>query len=208
MRQLKLAVGYRAGLRDRLSDAARRHPTPLYLGPIWLLAALLLLAGLAAGRAWGADAAQQVLILVLGIVPALTVAVSVVDWLVTLLASPRVLPKLDLDEGIPDPFRTLVVVPALLGSATDVTALLQQLEVYYLGNLDPNLSFALLADPPDAAAQETPEDSAAARAGARRHPHAQRPLRGGRRAAVLSPVSRPAVEHERRRLDGVGAQAR
>ncbi len=52
-----------------------------------------------------------------------------------------------------------MVVPALLGSATDVTALLQQLEVYYLGNLDPNLSFALLADPPDAAAQETPEDA-------------------------------------------------
>ncbi len=53
VRQLKLAVGYRAGLRDRLSDAARRHPTPLYLGPIWLLAALLLLAGLAVGPGVG-----------------------------------------------------------------------------------------------------------------------------------------------------------
>ena len=68
------------------------------------------------------------------------------------------LPKLDLDAGIPAPFKTLVAVPALSTSQAEVESLLQQLEVYYLGNLDPNLSFALLLDPPDAGEKETPED--------------------------------------------------
>jgi cyclic beta-1,2-glucan synthetase len=163
--ELQETLGVPRRRRGQSAAAARfgpghrvAHPTRLYLGSIWLVATLLVLGGLAIGRAWGATAWQEALILVLSVVPALTIAVSVVDWLVTLLVPPNILPKLDFDTGIPDAFKTLVVVPSLLASEDDVRALLEQLEVYYLGNPDPNLSFALLVDPPDASTKETPDD--------------------------------------------------
>ena len=44
----------------------------------------------------------------------------------------------------------MVVVPTLLGSPQEMDALLEALEIRYLGNRDPNLFFALLTDFPDA----------------------------------------------------------
>jgi cyclic beta-1,2-glucan synthetase len=54
----------------------------------------------------------------------------------------------------------MVVIPALLGSESDIKSLLQQLELHYLSNDDPNLHFALLTDFADASTQDMPEDDA------------------------------------------------
>ncbi len=83
------------------------------------------------------------------LIPALTVSVSLVNWIVTLVIPPRVLPKMDFEDGIPAEYRTLVVVPSLLTSAAEVKSLLQQLELHFLRNQDPHLYFALLTDLPD-----------------------------------------------------------
>ena len=48
---------------------------------------------------------------------------SLVNLDVTTILRPRVLPKLQFDQGIPDACRTLVVVPTLLTSAEAVRKL-------------------------------------------------------------------------------------
>src|SRR5205085_12302183 len=61
-------------------------------------------------------------------------AVSIVNWLVTLLSSPKLLPRMDFSFGIPRSSRTLVVVPTMLGSERGVDDLVEALEVRFLAN--------------------------------------------------------------------------
>jgi hypothetical protein len=84
------------------------------------------------------------------LVPILTVSASVVNWIITLRIKPRILPKLNFVDGIPDPFRTLVVIPTLFTSHKDIDNLTRQLEMTFLRNSDPGLLFALLTDFADA----------------------------------------------------------
>ena len=53
----------------------------------------------------------------------------------------------------------MVVIPALLGSVEDATALLRQIELHYLANSQRNLYFALLTDFSDAPEKQMPEDA-------------------------------------------------
>ncbi len=77
-------------------------------------------------------------------------ALATVNLLVSYFLTPRVQPRMDFRSGIPDEFRTVVVVPTLLLSRSGTQRLIDNLEIYYLANRDPNLSFALLTDFPDA----------------------------------------------------------
>lgn len=50
-------------------------------------------------------------------------AIDLVNWLVTLSVTPRLLPRLDFSEGLPAEARTLVVVPTLMANAADIEEL-------------------------------------------------------------------------------------
>ena len=85
-------------------------------------------------------------------------ALALVNWLSTLMAVPKALPRLDYSIGIPNESRTLVVVPTLLADSGQVKRLLNDLEVRYLGNMGPNVFFGLLTDLRDALSETTPND--------------------------------------------------
>ncbi len=85
-------------------------------------------------------------------------AVALVNWLATLLATPHVLPRMDFSGGIPPEFRTLAVIPTMLTSAQNIENLVEALEVRFLANRDENLHFGLLTDFRDAHAETMPED--------------------------------------------------
>jgi cyclic beta-1,2-glucan synthetase len=79
-------------------------------------------------------------------IPISTVVIEILHWLISQTLKPRVLPKMNFSKGIPDEYRTLVVVPCLISSMKTIESLLNQIEVHYLGNQDPNIFFALLSD--------------------------------------------------------------
>jgi cellobiose phosphorylase len=85
-------------------------------------------------------------------------AVSLVNWLCTLLVRPRALPRLDYSSGIDPACRTMVVVPTMLTNEEGIDQLVEALEIHYLGNRDEHLHFALLTDYRDAAAEVLPGD--------------------------------------------------
>jgi cyclic beta-1,2-glucan synthetase len=99
-------------------------------------------------------------ILVLSVLPATEVAITFANVAITTALRPRVLPKLSFEAGIPPTCRTVVAVPALLSAPAAVTRLAEDLEIRFLGNQDPHISFALLADFPDAHREHLPEDAA------------------------------------------------
>ena len=91
--------------------------------------------------------------------PILTIAASLVNWLITLKIPPRNLPKMDFKEEIPDPFETLVVIPAMISTRSDVDSLTQQLEIHYLRNPEQGLMFAILTDFQDSDTESSDEDT-------------------------------------------------
>jgi cyclic beta-1,2-glucan synthetase len=157
---LESRIGYRASVLLHLRRWAMRNPTFLYLGSIFLISGFILLGALRVAGHWGASPLQLILCALLVLVPALTIAVSLVNWAVSLFMPPRTLPKMDFSGGIPDQHQSLVVIPALLSSAGEVRSLLRQIELHYLRNAGKGLSFALLTDFVDATQKVMPEDDA------------------------------------------------
>ena len=85
-------------------------------------------------------------------------AVALVNWLATLLVTPKPLPRMDFSDGIPPESRTLVVIPTMLMNSQNIDDLIEALEVRFLANRDENLSFGLLTDFRDADKETLPED--------------------------------------------------
>ena len=156
---LEQATGARVPLAERSRRWLRAHATAAYFGSLFVLMAVLVAAPLlfiAELVPWVTQAVLGLLLLL----PASELAVLIVNYLVTSLLPPEVLPKMSFEkEGIPDDCRTLVVVPMLLTTPSAIQSQLSRLEIHYLGNTDPNLRFSLLTDFSDAPRQSMPEDA-------------------------------------------------
>ena len=161
--ELERRAGYRPPAGVALHRAMLRHPNVVFVGGVLAgtgvaLAAVLWLAGAAAWTALP-------LVLLVALLPAAEIAVTVMNQLVPAFLPPRVLPKLDLREhGVPEEFRTAVVVPTLFGSEAAVRDALESLEVQFLANREAHLHFAILSDFTDAPAETRPDDDAIVRA--------------------------------------------
>lgn len=159
--ELEAELDYRPNAARRLYRwFMRRHPAFVYLGGIAVLMLVFLLVVL--GYAADTSDAPGLLVVTgaLALIPAVTLATSLMNWLVPALVPPRLLPKLDFRDGVPAEARTMVVVPALIAGEDDVASLVQQLELHYLRNADPHVTFALLTDFADAPEKHRPEDEA------------------------------------------------
>lgn len=158
-RRLEQMVNQRWSLSHSLVRLGKRCRLFVYLGTILAVT----IAGAAAVLPWiaslGVRDVQFWIILSLALLPASTLAVSVVNFLATLLIPPRLLPRFDFSSGIPSDHRTMVVIPCLLPNAAELETLLEAIEIRYLGNRDKNLFYALLTDFPDADAETTPDDA-------------------------------------------------
>jgi cyclic beta-1,2-glucan synthetase len=164
--------------RDVLQDTLDYGPSALESMKRWVFGhsmlvyvsgvALLMAGVLASLLAYGYNTTDQaggltgklVAVFLLGLLPGSIVAINVVNAFITHTVPPRLLPKLDFSSGIPLEYRTAVVVPCLLSDEEGINFLLQQIELHYLRNSDPELGFALLTDFSDAPEKRMPEDDA------------------------------------------------
>ena len=92
------------------------------------------------------------------LLPLSELAVGMVNQVLTLFLPPRVLPKLDVKDGIAPEHATFVVIPSMLARPASAAVLLERLELHYLANPDPNLRFALLTDFTDAPQETMSQD--------------------------------------------------
>jgi len=92
------------------------------------------------------------------IIPISEIVVSTFNWSINHLIKPRFVPKLEFKDGIPEEASTIVVIPTLLNSEKRVHDLISDMEVYYLGNSEPNIYFTLLGDLKDSSEEKVEED--------------------------------------------------
>jgi cyclic beta-1,2-glucan synthetase len=156
--QLKSAVGFKYVLFDKLRKFFFDHNTLFYLGGIVFITLLVLTLLILVSRWLKASSWQLVVIGILSLIPASSVAVNLINSILTAILPPRILPKMDFSKRVPRHYRSLVVIPALLTNQEEIDFLLQQLELHYLANNDRNIGFVLLSDFSDADQETMPED--------------------------------------------------
>ena len=158
--QFERAAQYRRLSGAWIREVGHRFPLGFYLGTIVALVAAVVTGVLAEGRASGSARWAMAAVAIPLVLGASQLAVTLVNWLVTMLIVPKPLPKLDFSGGVPEGMRTLVAVPTMLVSARNVADLLEGLEVRYLANRDDHVHFALVTDFQDAQEETTPGDAA------------------------------------------------
>jgi len=157
-RGFEKTVGYRPPLRrgpKRLNSA---------IGPAGYIGIIVLL-GLAIGvvpllllRAQGVVGLQLKWLALLSMVPAIDLAVALVNRAVTNRFGATLLPGLALRDGVPADLRTMVVVPTLLSTAEGIAEQIERLEVHFLASAHGEVHFALLSDWSDAATESAAYD--------------------------------------------------
>ena len=53
------------------------------------------------------------------IVPASGAAVTLINWIITHVITPRILPRLEFEESVPLDYSTMLVMPALIASRVE-----------------------------------------------------------------------------------------
>ncbi|GAB1715768.1 MAG: glycosyltransferase 36 [Nitrobacter sp.] len=149
-RAFERTIGFRPGARLRISRLSLRPGVVGYVGVILFVTAALLALGLWTLSASGLDARWVVLFAVAGFVPMTEVATALVNRAITWSFGATILPGLELAEGVPKSFRTLVAVPTLLTNEADLLEQVERLEVHHLAGSGGDLTFALLSDGVDA----------------------------------------------------------
>jgi len=156
--QLEQAAAVRRSALETLQRLSGRFPVLIYLGTITLITALFTGSLLLKAHASGVQDWLLGLTGILSLLCASQLAMALVNWLATLLVTPRTLPRMDFSEGIPPESRALVVIPTMLSSAQNIEELAESLEVRFLANRDRNLHFGLLTDFRDAPGETMPDD--------------------------------------------------
>ncbi|MFH0801431.1 MAG: glucoamylase family protein [bacterium] len=135
-----------------------RHHSAVYLLGLSLLTASFILLIVMAGLR-GNPPGIRILLSLLLLVPVSQLALEILNYLAMRLLPPRALPKMDFEvSGIPDAFRTLVVVPVLIGNTETIRAEVEKLEIRYLANKEDNLLFSLFTDYTDSVEAHREDD--------------------------------------------------
>ncbi|HEX4166993.1 MAG TPA: glucoamylase family protein [Bryobacteraceae bacterium] len=147
-------AGYRPPFTTRFQNVFLKFPDEVYIIGIEFVTLItvvaLLMSIVRTHEAAGLIAGALLLIL-----PATQAAVELMNYLVTAVLPPRALPKLDFSAAVDSDCATMVAIPTLLINEKQIRQLVDELEVRYLVNRDPNIYFSLLTDLPDTA--EPPE---------------------------------------------------
>lgn len=157
--QLEKLAKKRIPLIAIIQRACGRIPLLMYLGSI-----LFITLGITSGILWAVYPETHnygilILIALLSILCTSQLAVTIVNFISTLMVKPSLLPRMDYSNGIPDESCTMVIVPSMLNNEDDIDLLVEALEVRYLANKGLNLYFGLLTDFKDSDEKELPEDN-------------------------------------------------
>ena len=152
------SLGFRPRRSERMRRLIKKHASYFYLSSFALAVSLFMLPPLWLLARDKPPLVTWLVLTFLALVPACSLGMELLQWLVTRIFTPQRLPRMDFSKEIADTARTIVAVPAMLDNTGLTTQLINDLEVRYLSNPDANLSFVLLTDFTDASEKEIPQD--------------------------------------------------
>ncbi|HKI21269.1 MAG TPA: hypothetical protein VKA15_25470, partial [Isosphaeraceae bacterium] len=151
-------VRFRAPMRDWLVRCRTKIGIGGYVGGVLMVTAIVLLFPMIAlGESPNGGWALGVLTL-LGLIPAMDMAIAIVNRVVTSGFGATILPSVELRDGVTVNLRTMVVVPTLLTTQAALAEQIERLEVHKLASGEGDLYFALLSDWADASTEHAEGD--------------------------------------------------
>ena len=90
---------------------------------------------------------------------------QIFQYIASKITKPKLIPKLDFQNGIPEEDATFVVIPTIITKKEKLEEMMKKLEVYYIANKSENMYFALLADVSSSEKQEEEFDEEISREG-------------------------------------------
>jgi cyclic beta-1,2-glucan synthetase len=157
-RTIERELGFRVPFSERLIRANAAVGISGYVGAIAIAGSFILALPLIGVAALGVSGGILFLLALLAVAPASDAAVALVNRGVASAVGARTLPAMELRDGVPAKLRTLVVVPTLLTSRSELEEQIERLEVHFLASEDGDLSFALLSDWTDCDTENAPGD--------------------------------------------------
>lgn len=148
--QLSIVAGLHHPFTGRIKKYVSEHAPLIYFTSAFTVTLLVTIYMMRLTSQGELGTGVYLLLAFLSCIGASHLAFGLTNWWATVWVRPKPLPKLDFSKGIPDNNRTLVVIPTLLVSSAGLNTLLEELEVRFLANRDPNLLFGLLTDLKDA----------------------------------------------------------
>lgn len=92
------------------------------------------------------DVILSILLTIFTFIPITEIVIQIIQYILSKFVKPKLIPKLDLLNGIPEEYTTVVVIPTIIKNAEKVKELFSKLEVFYLANKSENIYFTLLGD--------------------------------------------------------------
>ncbi len=153
--ELKKSIGYAPYGKQKIRDFISSRPAIFYLfgNTILMVAGASLLAFFLAS--YGISPFWSLL----SIIPFSVLSLGIINKIITTLFPAVTPPKMEFKDGIPDKYKTAVVVPCMVGTSEDLHGLAEALEKRYLTNKEKNLFFALLSDFPDSPLEKAPHEA-------------------------------------------------
>lgn len=155
---LERKVGFHAGWRARWKRLILSRPGRSYAASLAIFSLLALTLPALLLTIYHAGTVALLMGLMLSVAPAMVIGVAFTNRLVNRTMAPRVLPKLNVEQGLQPGWETALVMPVILRDKAEVAPLLERLEMHWLSNPDPLLRMALLSDLADAVAEHMPDD--------------------------------------------------
>jgi len=151
-------LGYKPPLVSGLLKSLLSRAFPLYISAIALITILFVGYVVLYALDYGAGSFIAAGLVFLLLIPASDLSNNIVQWLVTHITTPFLLAKKEFKGRVPDDCRTIITVHTIFKDKEAIRKAIELLEVRFLGNEDPNISFALLADLHDANQEVLPQD--------------------------------------------------
>lgn len=157
--QLELAIPMKFSMIEKVGRACKKSPLLIYLGAMSLLSLLIIIGIVTKNKIDAVPDNQLIVLTLLSLLGVSQLAVGLVNWAVTIIVTPRQLPRLDFSNGVTPACKTLVAVPTMLISPENVDNLCEALEVRFLANRDDHIYYCLLTDFLDAPTETTESDA-------------------------------------------------
>ncbi len=158
--RLEKSISYRPRARELAYRGPLASKGLIYWGLLGGITAVLALGLGVYLVSRGVTAGWVIALMVLSLIPLSDLSVNVVNRIAAWLWPARMLPKLDYRKPVAAAHRTMVAIPALLTSATGTQTIIDNLEIAYLANRDPNVLFGLVGDLRGGAEEVLPGDAA------------------------------------------------
>lgn len=159
-KELERSVEFSKPLNRVIYDYLSERPFLSYSLPIFIISFLLLLRLASWVVRLGASPWSITLLLIISVPLVIDISTNFIQWILSKVTSPTLLPKLNFEGGIPEEASTVVVVQTVVTDKGAAERAVEALYVRAIANDEENVIYGLLADYADAQHETLKEDAA------------------------------------------------